>query len=174
MRTNKKALHTQRQIIDKKLKIWQKLRAEKRPNSGWLKAIRGALGLSARQLGELIQTDAASVIRTEEREIEGKVTLETLARAAKAMDCKLVYAIVPNDRAESLEAILQMRARAAAKEILTQVEHSMRLEDQGSEFSEFEVERLAQELKTKLDHKLWHTQRHRQTTAKKKAKSRSS
>jgi predicted DNA-binding mobile mystery protein A len=155
MKTNKKALGTQRRLIDKKLQPWLSLRAEKRPPMGWLKAVRGALGISSRQLAQIVGTSSSAIIRLEEREPAGKVTLDLLNRAANAMGCKVVYAIVPNDDAESLEAIVDSRARIAAKELLKKVEHSMRLEDQGSPDLKAPLEKLTSDLKEKMDPRIW-------------------
>ncbi len=155
MKTNKKAIGLQRRIMDKKIQPWLLLRAEKRPPTGWLKAIRGALGISSRQLAQIVGIDSSAVIRLEERELDGKMTLELLNRAAQAMGCKVVYAIVPNDSDESLEAIVDSRARNVAKDLMQRVEHSMRLEDQGSTESKIELEKLAQKLKDKMDPRIW-------------------
>ena len=146
--------------MDKKIQPWLSLRSEKRPPSGWLKAVRGALGISARQLASIVGTDSSAIIRLEEREPEGKMTLELLDRAAKAMGCKVVYAIVPDDQFESLEGIVDHRARIAATELIQKVEHSMRLEDQGSfdaSIAKAELEKLSQELKHKMDARIWGT-----------------
>lgn len=165
MKTNKKALGTQRRLIDKKLQPWLPVRAEKRPPTGWLKAVRGALGISSRQLAQIVGTSSSAIIRLEEREPEGKVSLDLLNRAAQAMGCKVVYAIVPNDDSESLEAIVDSRARLAAKELLKKVEHSMRLENQGSPDYKGQLERLTLDLKEKMDPRIWGL-----TKAKKKNK----
>ncbi|MEQ1665832.1 MAG: hypothetical protein ABL927_10690, partial [Bdellovibrionales bacterium] len=90
-----------------------------------------------------------------EREPDGKITLEMLKRAAQAMDCKVLYAIVPQDHYDSLETIVDNRSRNAAKNLLQKVEHSMRLEDQGSSDSKLELEKLAQTLKEKMDSRIW-------------------
>jgi predicted DNA-binding mobile mystery protein A len=155
MKTNKKAIGTQRRLMDKKLRPWLMLRTEKAPPHGWLKAIRGALGISSRQVAQIVGTDSSSIIRLEEREPEGKVTLELLNRAAQAMGCKVVYAIVPSDESESLESIVDARAQQAAKHLIKKVEHSMRLEDQGSPDSIMELEKLSQRLKEKMDPQIW-------------------
>ena len=155
MKTNKKAISSQRRIMDKKIQPWLSLRAEKAPPTGWLKATRGALGISSRQLAQIMQIDSSSIIRLEEREPDQKITLELLNRAAEAMGCKVIYAIVPNDQNESLEAIVDDRARKAAKDLLQKVEHSMRLEDQGSPDSRAELEKLMQNLKEKMDPRIW-------------------
>jgi predicted DNA-binding mobile mystery protein A len=68
-----------------------------------------------------------SVVDLEQGEQRSTVQLDTLARAAAAMDCELVYAIVPRT---SLEEIVQARAHEKARQILATVEHHSRLEDQ--------------------------------------------
>lgn len=68
------------------------------PRQGWLKAIRESLGISTRQLGSLLGIDNAGVLRLEARELQGKATLEAIERAAQAMECRLVYAIIPKQR----------------------------------------------------------------------------
>jgi predicted DNA-binding mobile mystery protein A len=74
----------------------------------------------------------------ERREASGAVTLEALRRAADAMDCELVYAIVP--RAGSVSKALERRARAVAMETIGRVSHTMRLEDQATSSAEQEAE----------------------------------
>lgn len=105
----------------------------------------------------------SAVLRLEERESEGKVTLEMLNRAARAMDCKVVYAIVPRDEFESLEDIIDLRSKKAASELLQKVEHSMRLEKQGSPESKYELDRLSLKLKEKMDPRIWGIQKPRKT-----------
>src|SRR4051812_21779391 len=106
MKTNRKSLIQQREIIEKKLRSWLNIRAERRPPSGWIKAIRGSLGLSTRQLASRMGSDQANIVRLEEREVSGRATIELLNKAARAMNCKFIYAVVPEDRYETLEAIL--------------------------------------------------------------------
>ncbi len=155
MKSNKKAIGTQRRMMDKKIAPWLPLGPEKRPSIGWLKAVRGALGISSRQLAQIIGIDASAITRLEEREPAGKVTLELLDRAAGAMGCKIVYAIVPNEEYKSLEGIIETRARNAAEALLKRVEHSMKLEAQGSPDSTLELEKLTRELKEKMDPRIW-------------------
>ena len=49
---------------------------------------------------------------------------------AAALDCELVYALVP--RQGTMQGLLESRARAQATQRVLQVEHSMALEDQAS------------------------------------------
>lgn len=160
MKTNKKNLSNQRLIIEKRLRPWLELRNEQVPASGWIKAIRSSLGMNARQLADLLGTSHSAVLALEKREAQGKATLELIAKAAKAMSCKLIYTIVPEAPSKSLDAIVDEKAQALASVILKRVEHSMRLEKQGSdaEDSKTQIKQLAFELKTKMDSRLWDNQ----------------
>jgi predicted DNA-binding mobile mystery protein A len=64
----------------------------------------------------------------EKREAARVVTLQSLERAAEALDCRLVYILVPKD---SLEDRINARAEAVADLHLSAVDHTMRLEKQG-------------------------------------------
>jgi predicted DNA-binding mobile mystery protein A len=57
----------------------------------------------------------------------GSTQLKTLRRAAEALDCTLVYALVPNT---SQEGTVQARARKLALRDLGRVAHTMKLEAQ--------------------------------------------
>lgn len=157
MKTSKKNLISQRTLIEKKLRPWVALRTDTVPRSGWLKAVRGALGVSTRQLAERVGVEQSNITRLEEREASGKVTLERLAKTAQAMNCKLVYAIVPDDRFATLEAIIDERAKELAQQLARTAEHSMRLEKQGSHDDDVarDIDGLASQLKSKVDSRIW-------------------
>ena len=157
MKTNKKSLISQRTLVEKKLRAWTALRTDNVPPSGWIKAVRGALGMNTRQLAERVGVEQSNITRLEEREPSGKVTLERLAKAADAMNCRLIYAIVPNDRYSDLEAIIDERAKDLAQQLVRTTEHSMRLEQQGASDADLtkEVDSLANQLKSQMDSRIW-------------------
>jgi len=157
MKTNKKSLLSQRTLVEKKLRPWTALRTDNVPRSGWIKAVRGALGMNTRQLADLVGVEQSNITRLEQREPSGNVTLERLARAAKAMNCKLIYAIVPDNRYSNLEAIIDERAREVAQQLVRRTEHSMRLEKQGTDDDDLakEVDSLKNQLKSKMDSRIW-------------------
>lgn len=157
MKTNRKSLLSQRNLIEKKIRPWTTLRADKAPRSGWIKAVRGALGMSTRQLAERVGVEQSNITRFEEREASGKVTLASLAAVAKAMDCRLIYAIVPDDRYRDLEMIVDERARDLARQLAERTEHSMRLEKQGTDPDDLDerIATLANQLKTQMDSRIW-------------------
>lgn len=157
MKTNRKSLLSQRAIIENKTRPWTSLRTDKVPHSGWIKAIRGALGMNSRQLAERLGIQQSGVTRLEERESHGNVTLEMINRAAKAMNCKLIYAVVPDDRYKDLETIIDEQAHGFARELVERAEHSMQLENQGTDAADVsrQIEKLADALKSKPDSRIW-------------------
>ncbi len=94
---------------------------------GWIKAIRHALGMTTAQLAKRLGVRQPSVVGMEQSEVKGTIELATLRRAAEALDCTLVYVLIPN---KPLAATVRERARAFARRRLRPVEHSMLLEDQ--------------------------------------------
>lgn len=107
----------------------------KPPVRGWIKAIREALGMSSAQLSKRLKLSQPTVFAMEQSEMKGTIQLATLRRIAEALNCTLVYALVPND---PLETIVRAQARKVAKRRLQSVEHSMLLEDQGVPAKDFE------------------------------------
>jgi len=98
-----------------------------RPSRGWVRAIRDALGMSTTQLARRLGVDQSNVVRLEQSEMNDTVRLGTLRRAAEALDCTLVYALVPNS--SLAEAVAAQTRKVAAAE-LASVEHTMLLEAQ--------------------------------------------
>jgi transcriptional regulator with XRE-family HTH domain len=76
------------------------------PN-GWLRTARESLMISVDQCAEKLGMSRANYSQFEKRELEGKITIETLARAAEALDCELVYAIRPKKRVRFSQLIWQ-------------------------------------------------------------------
>ncbi len=115
-----------RRRLDERLKT-SSLNEIPRPHRGWIRAVREALGMSTTELGQRMRISQQSVVDLEQGEQRSTVQLDTLARAAAAMDCELVYAIVPRT---SLEEIVRARSHEKARQLLATVEHHSRLEDQ--------------------------------------------
>jgi predicted DNA-binding mobile mystery protein A len=147
---------TARRQLDKRLSI---LRSSSfaRPPRGWVKAIREALGMTTRQLAQRIGVVQSRAVDIEKAEITGSITLESLERAARALDCELVYALVPR---KPLETVIEERATNLAKSRVKAVRHSMALEDQSlDEADEHEqIRQLTKQLAEKSGSKLWENQ----------------
>src|SRR5579863_3004016 len=97
------------------------------PVRGWIKALREALGMSTAQLAKRLKIRQPSLVALEQSEAKGSIELATLRRVAAALDCTLVYALVPN---KPLEKMVRDRARLFTRNRRRHVEHTMILEDQ--------------------------------------------
>lgn len=97
------------------------------PKSGWIKAIRTALGMTGQQFANRLGVAWQSMDDLEKSEARGAITLASLRKAASELDCTLAYALVPNT---SLESTVNNRARMIALRALTRAEQTMALENQ--------------------------------------------
>ncbi len=92
--------------------------------------------MTTAQLAQRLGIKQPSVVAMEQSETKGTIALATLRRAAEALDCRLVYALVPKT---TLELAVRDRARALARRRRTPVEHSMLLENQKVAERDFEA-----------------------------------
>lgn len=126
MNANRNAVPRQR--LDQRFSSMQPESRYRPPPKGWIRAIRDALGMSGPQLGRRMDVRAQSVADIEKSEVSGTIQLKTLRRAAEALDCVVVYALIPKS---SLEKTVQERAREIARKDLARIAHTMDLEAQG-------------------------------------------
>ncbi len=124
------------------------------PARGWVHSIRTALGMTGTQLADRLGVSQSRVARIEQDELSGAVTLRTLKQAANALECDLVYALVPRD---SLKTIIEQRAEKVANAQLQRVSRNMALEDQMPTQSQIDAmkEQLIQELLSENPKHLW-------------------
>jgi transcriptional regulator with XRE-family HTH domain len=61
----------------------------------WLKRVRQALGVHATEMARKLDVRVSVIYRLEKSEDKKSASLRALEKVAEAMDCKLVYAIVP-------------------------------------------------------------------------------
>jgi predicted DNA-binding mobile mystery protein A len=99
-----------------------------RPNRGWLRAIREALGLTLDQVGQSIGRSRQDISAFESSEARDRITLRSLRLVADAMGCELVYALVP--KSGTLAELAEKSARDEATRRILAVEHTMALEAQ--------------------------------------------
>lgn len=89
---------------------------------------------------------AQAVQQMEKSEAAGRIQIDTLAQLARAMNCELVYAIVPVNSERSLQKIIDNRAREVALKTLTSVTSTMVLENQAVDLKdELRLQYLIQE-----------------------------
>ena len=125
------------------------------PRGGWVRAIREALGMTQAQLGARAGISRQSVQDFERAEADRRITLDSLDRLARAMGCRVAYALVPEGG--TLDDLRERRADALAEALLQPTDHSMKLEAQGVSAKERERQRklLAEALLRGSARKLW-------------------
>lgn len=124
------------------------------PKEGWIRTVRKALGMSGAQLGRLMGISRAQVGQTERGEVSGSVTIKTMQKAAAALGCRFVYAVVPEG---SIETVIEERAHQKAMAIVEKANKHMALEAQTLSDSKirFEIDRLQQGFLKDLPSDLW-------------------
>ena len=101
-----------------------------RPTKGWLCAIRQALGLSLQDVAKRMGIKRQPYSEIEYREVNETVSLGVLSKAAEAMDCELVYFIVPKKNVAASFAKLAEHFDPWQAN-LNAVDQTMKLEGQG-------------------------------------------
>lgn len=97
------------------------------PAVGWIRTVRELYGMSTLVLAKRIGIAQSLVSKVESREIEDRITLETLRKFASALNCDLIYTFVPR---EDPEQFLTKRAQKKAKQMVKALQKTMDLEDQ--------------------------------------------
>jgi predicted DNA-binding mobile mystery protein A len=121
---NKKLIIEQ---LGAKLSQFSALLEVQTPKKGWIRAIRDALGMSAKQLAARTGMAQQRITVVEKGEFTGAVTLKTMRRIAEGLDCVFVYGFVPKT---DLETTLRKQAEQVAAKRLSQAAHTMGLENQ--------------------------------------------
>ena len=125
---SKKSLQLQQ--LNSKMLCFASLKQVAMPPTGWIKAIRTAIGMSMQQLGNKLNVSKQGVMDIEKREKDGSITIKSLREIARVLDMQLVYGFVPNDG--SLDALIEKRATALATQIVMRTANTMKLEDQAN------------------------------------------
>jgi len=101
-----------RTYLDSQLSRLRLVAEDAPPDQGWIKAVREALGMSTTELGARLGVGQSTVSHLEHGETEGTIKLGSLRRAADALDCDVVYFLVPRTTlSHAVEA--QSRRKAA-------------------------------------------------------------
>lgn len=143
-----------RKQLDKTLQQFQVLGGTNPPRRGWIRAIRSALGMSARQLASRLGISQQRVAQIEKHEMDGGLTIKAMQKVAEGLDCRFVYGFIPYD---SLEATVSRQAKRVAQRRLDQASHTMSLEDQALAQQENDdiLAEMITELTSELPSNLW-------------------
>lgn len=101
--------------------------------------------MSQEALAARLGVAAPTVTKLEKSELNETISVGKLAEVARALDCTLVYALVP---IESLEHAVQREAGRVSAKLLGYVATTMRLEDQvvSSDQQADQIQRQAQQI----------------------------
>ena len=149
-------MQTPAQQLDKRFLAFASLATALRPEKGWIKAVREALGMTTAQLGKRLDVSQQRAAMMEKAEADGSITLRSLEQAAESLGCRVVYVLYPE---EPLHTTMRARAEAIADKQMRSVEQTMRLEDQSVADIELRKDtraRLVDEL-LKRPARLWDT-----------------
>lgn len=149
----KKSLQLQQ--LNSKMLSFVELKQVAMPPTGWIKAIRTAIGMSMQQLGNKLNVSKQGVMDIEKREKDGSITIKSLREIARVMDMQLVYGFVPNDG--SLDALIEKRATELATQIVMRTANTMKLEDQANSKKRLEtaIRERAAAIKNEMPKILW-------------------
>ncbi|MCD4655809.1 mobile mystery protein A [bacterium] len=143
-----------RQQLDSTLKKFRLLLYVSAPHKGWIRAIRDALGMSGRQLGDRVGVTKQRTAHIEKQELSGAVTINTMHKMAESLDCVFVYCLVPRI---SLEDTVRRQAKQFAAKRLARVSQTMNLEAQSLTAKENEkvLVEMTEEFINKYPSGLW-------------------
>lgn len=97
------------------------------PARGWLRAVREAVGLTQVDVATKAGVKRQSYAQFENAEERGSISIASLRRAAEAMDCELVYFVLPREAAARSYAVLAGVHDPMARH-LSATDQSMRIE----------------------------------------------
>lgn len=143
-----------RKTLDRKLDLFPPVDALRAPPRGWVRAIREALGMTAVQFARRLKVSQPRITKLEKAELDGTLSIASLKKAADALNCDLVYALVPR---RPLDQLVNDRAKAKAAALVSRVNHTMTLENQAVANESLAATRdaLAAELIRTSPRRLW-------------------
>ena len=140
--------------LDEALAPFQALGVRPVPDEGWLRTIRESLGVSLRQMAARLGVSKGAVRSAEANEARGTIQLDSLRVMADALDCDVVYALVPR---RSLERVVKDQALRLAEGLVRLASESMELEEQGISVQEQrrQVKEMASEILRNRGRDFW-------------------
>ena len=135
--------------LEEKLALLRRVLDIERPANGWIRAIREALGMTNTQLADRLGMKPQSVVDIQSAEITETIKMQTLRKLAEALDCQLVYAVVPK---KPLKEMRNERAERLAGEITKRLAEAAPSDSKGSKR---ELDRLIRSFIAKNPNVLW-------------------
>lgn len=126
------------------------------PRGGWLRVIRQALGMTRNDMATRLGITPSTVARIEASEQRETIQLDTLRRAAAALDCELVYALVPR---QPLQQAVEHRRQKLVRALNAKVHTHMALEGQDTPDDGLDTWRRDRAASSISDRQLWKSQK---------------
>tara|TARA_B100000768_G_scaffold131937_1_gene122591 strand:+ start:466 stop:930 length:465 start_codon:yes stop_codon:yes gene_type:complete len=141
--------------VQDKLNPYHMLRSEIKPEKGWVHSIRVSIKMSLRQLGERLHITPQGVRDLEKREKEGAITINALKEVGRVLDMDLVYGFI--SRHNSLEHMIEERAREIAEEAVLSLEQSVQIGSPRRTENDIKkaIEHKTYEIASKMPSNLW-------------------
>ena len=141
--------------MQKKLNPFSVLKSEIKPDNGWVNAIRVSIKMSLRQLGERLHITPQGVRDLEKREKEGAITINALKEVGRVLDMGLVYGFI--SRHNSLEAMIEERARDIAEEVILKSKQTTQLNKLRKSDNDIKkaIQQKTYEISSKMPSNLW-------------------
>jgi predicted DNA-binding mobile mystery protein A len=86
-----------RRALDKELRPFRVAGKQKNPTQELLRRVRHVLGVPLAEVAREVGVNRSVILRLEESEGRGTISLRSMSRVAGALNCKMVYALVPQD-----------------------------------------------------------------------------
>ena len=107
--------------LERQLRPYRRARKDSRPPEGWLRAMRLAAGISTGRIASAMDFTTKMVFQMERSEQRKTISLMRLETMARALECDLVYGLVPwhhslEDRALELAEQELWRKRYTTRE----------------------------------------------------------
>lgn len=152
MRNQKLLLLSQ---LDRKLVPFKELQQVSVPTNGWVNNIRKALNITLEQLGNKLGITKQGMRGIEQSEEAGSISINSLKQVANALDMQLVYGFAP--LSNSIEDLVDKKAKALASKIVLRTNQNMKLENQGNSKEQIDkaISELATELKREMKKSIW-------------------
>ena len=97
-----------RRRLDKELRYYRLADREKHPTEQLLRRVRQVLGLRSAEVARAVGVNRSVLFRLEGSEARGTISLRAMSRVAQAMNCKVIYAVIPSD-GTTLEEMVDRR-----------------------------------------------------------------
>jgi len=98
-----------RRRLDREMRYFRLAAKTKEPTQDLLRAVRQALGIPMAEMARKMKSNPSVIFRLERSQEQGKISLDALVRLADAMECDVVYGVVPRDGA-TLEQVAERRS----------------------------------------------------------------